>query len=68
MIPKENVMVPIVQEFYASLRDHESRNTEGCMWDMVLVQGKEMRVTPRIIWDFYNAPYYENDFIDESDL
>ncbi|MBA0688614.1 hypothetical protein Goari_006387 [Gossypium aridum] len=38
------------------------------MWDMVLVRGKEVRVTPYIICDFYNAPYYKNDFIDETDL
>ncbi|MBA0679438.1 hypothetical protein Goari_011204 [Gossypium aridum] len=35
---------------------------------MVLVWGKEVQVTPRIICDFYNVPYYENDFIDETDL
>ncbi|MBA0697825.1 hypothetical protein Goari_021349, partial [Gossypium aridum] len=63
--PKREWRGPIVQEFYASLRDRESRNTKGCMWDMVLVRGKEVRVTPRIIYDFYNAPYYENYFIDE---
>ncbi|MBA0679781.1 hypothetical protein Goari_011531, partial [Gossypium aridum] len=38
------------------------------MWDMVLVRGMEVQVTPRIICDFYNAPYYENDLIDETDL
>ncbi|MBA0853927.1 hypothetical protein Goshw_023954, partial [Gossypium schwendimanii] len=35
---------------------------------MILVLGKEVRVTPRIIYDFYNVPYYDNDFIDETDL
>ncbi|MBA0867623.1 hypothetical protein Goshw_002052 [Gossypium schwendimanii] len=35
---------------------------------MVLVRGKEVRVTPRIICDFYNAPYYKNDFIGETNL
>ncbi|KAH1121907.1 hypothetical protein J1N35_005067 [Gossypium stocksii] len=44
MIPKENDVVPIVQEFYASLQDHDSRNTEGRIWDMVLVRGKEVQV------------------------
>ncbi|MBA0681847.1 hypothetical protein Goari_023620, partial [Gossypium aridum] len=68
MIPKDNVVVPVVQEFYTSLRDEESRNTEGRIWDMVLVWGKEVRVTPRIICDFYNSLYYENDFIDETNL
>ncbi|MBA0643940.1 hypothetical protein Goklo_028182 [Gossypium klotzschianum] len=61
-------MVSIVQEFYASLWDKESRNIECHMWDIVPVRGKEVRVTPRIIYDFYNAPYYEKDFIDETDL
>ncbi|MBA0880967.1 hypothetical protein Goshw_011411, partial [Gossypium schwendimanii] len=67
-IPKDNVVVPIIKEFYASLQDQESRNIERHMWDMVLVWGKEVRVTPRIICYFYNAPYYKNDFIDEIDL
>ncbi|MBA0761458.1 hypothetical protein Gotri_024106 [Gossypium trilobum] len=68
MILKDNVVVSIVQEFYASLWDQESRNIECHMWDIVLVRWKEVRVTPRIIYDFYNAPYYEKDFIDETDL
>ncbi|MBA0681846.1 hypothetical protein Goari_023619 [Gossypium aridum] len=42
MILKDTVVVPIIQEFYASLRDQESRNTKGCMWDMVLVLGKKV--------------------------
>ncbi|KAH1107070.1 hypothetical protein J1N35_010838, partial [Gossypium stocksii] len=49
-------------------KDHESRNIERHIWDIVLVQGKEVRVIPRIICEFYNAPYYENDFINETDL
>ncbi|MBA0608989.1 hypothetical protein Godav_021130 [Gossypium davidsonii] len=32
------------------------------------LQGKELQVTPRIVCGFYNVPYYENDFIDETDL
>ncbi|MBA0759778.1 hypothetical protein Gotri_022612 [Gossypium trilobum] len=46
---------------------NESRSTEGHIWDIVLVRGKEVRITPQIVCDFYNAPYYENDFIDETD-
>ncbi|MBA0843313.1 hypothetical protein Goarm_000515 [Gossypium armourianum] len=38
------------------------------MWDIVPVRGKEVQVTPQIICDFYNAPYYEKYFIDETDL
>ncbi|KAH1073343.1 hypothetical protein J1N35_025671 [Gossypium stocksii] len=34
-------MVPMVQEFYASLQDQEPRNTEGHIWDIVSVRGKE---------------------------
>ncbi|MBA0568688.1 hypothetical protein Golob_006161, partial [Gossypium lobatum] len=41
-IPKDNVGVSFVQEFYASLRDQESRNTVGHMWDIVLVRRKEV--------------------------
>ncbi|MBA0759660.1 hypothetical protein Gotri_022512 [Gossypium trilobum] len=56
-IPKDKDVFPFVQEFYASLRDLESRNTEGHMGDIVPVRGKEVRVTPRIIGDYYNVPY-----------
>ncbi|MBA0727533.1 hypothetical protein Golax_000512 [Gossypium laxum] len=63
MIPKDRVVVPIVKEFYASLWDHETRNIECHIWELVLVRGKEVRVTPQIICSFYNAPYYENDFL-----
>ncbi|MBA0879828.1 hypothetical protein Goshw_029635, partial [Gossypium schwendimanii] len=68
MILKENVVVPMAQEFYVSLRDHESRNTKGRMWDMVLVRGQKVQVTPQIICYFYNALYHKNDFIDETNL
>ncbi|MBA0733151.1 hypothetical protein Gogos_017190 [Gossypium gossypioides] len=63
MIPKDIAVVPIVQEFYASLRDQEFRSTKGHIWETVHVE-----VTPRIICDFYNSPCYEKDFIDEIDL
>ncbi|MBA0766830.1 hypothetical protein Gotri_015833 [Gossypium trilobum] len=42
MIPKDNVVVPVVQEFYASLRDQEFGNTEGHMWELVPVRGMEV--------------------------
>ncbi|MBA0789647.1 hypothetical protein Gotri_028142 [Gossypium trilobum] len=67
-VPKDIVVVLVIQEFYASLLDQESRNTEGHMWEIVLVCGKEVQVTPQIICDFYNAPHYEKDFINEIDL
>ncbi|KAH1031615.1 hypothetical protein J1N35_043789 [Gossypium stocksii] len=43
MIPKDNVVVPVVQEFYTSLWDHESRNTKRHKWDTVLMRGKEKK-------------------------
>ncbi|MBA0761181.1 hypothetical protein Gotri_023862 [Gossypium trilobum] len=46
MIPKDSVVVPVVHEFYATLRDQESRNTEGHIWDIVLVRRKNVHVTP----------------------
>ncbi|MBA0662357.1 hypothetical protein Goklo_006490, partial [Gossypium klotzschianum] len=67
-IPNDNVVVPAVQEFYASLWDQFFSNTEGHIWDIVRVRGKEMRVTSRIISDFYNASSYEKYVIDETDL
>ncbi|MBA0823355.1 hypothetical protein Goarm_020092 [Gossypium armourianum] len=42
-IPQDKDVVPFVQEFYASLRDLKSRNTEGHMGDIVPVRGKEVR-------------------------
>ncbi|MBA0781709.1 hypothetical protein Gotri_002602 [Gossypium trilobum] len=36
-IPNYNVVVPVVQEFYASLWDQLFRNTEDHMWDIVRV-------------------------------
>ncbi|MBA0730914.1 hypothetical protein Golax_025984, partial [Gossypium laxum] len=48
--------------------DHESRNTDGHIWDIVSERGIEVKVIPQIICDFYNAPYYDQVFIDETDL
>ncbi|MBA0803424.1 hypothetical protein Gohar_013634, partial [Gossypium harknessii] len=39
----DNAVILIVQEFYVSLQDHESRITEGHIWDTVLVRGKEVQ-------------------------
>ncbi|MBA0879255.1 hypothetical protein Goshw_030196 [Gossypium schwendimanii] len=36
-IPKDNAVVPIVQEFYTFLWDHEFGTTECHIWDTVLV-------------------------------
>ncbi|MBA0850134.1 hypothetical protein Goshw_025732, partial [Gossypium schwendimanii] len=46
-IPMDNALFLVVQEFYASPRYHEPRNTEGHIWDTILVRKKELQVTPR---------------------
>lgn len=38
------------------------------MWESVTVRGKAVRVTLGEICEFYNLPYYEYDFIDNTDL
>ncbi|MBA0613272.1 hypothetical protein Godav_013742 [Gossypium davidsonii] len=68
IISKGIAVVPIVQEFYASLLDHESRNNDDHIWDTAFVRGIKVKVTPRNICDFYNAPFYEQDFINEINL
>ncbi|MBA0572172.1 hypothetical protein Golob_002530, partial [Gossypium lobatum] len=35
---------------------------------MVPVRGIELRVTTQFIFEFYNTSYYENNFVEESDL
>ncbi|MBA0731658.1 hypothetical protein Golax_025342 [Gossypium laxum] len=37
----DNALFLVVQEFYASPRYHEPRNTEGHIWDTILVRRKE---------------------------
>ncbi|MBA0754658.1 hypothetical protein Gogos_020566 [Gossypium gossypioides] len=37
-------------------------------WETIPVSGKEVLVTPRAICEFYNAPHYEFDFVEESVL
>ncbi|MBA0692680.1 hypothetical protein Goari_010217 [Gossypium aridum] len=42
LIPKDSIVVPVVQEIYASLPDQESRRTEGTIWEMeIKEQGSE---------------------------
>ncbi|MBA0783128.1 hypothetical protein Gotri_000896 [Gossypium trilobum] len=41
-IPKSNVVVPFVQEFYASLQDEEFGNAESHMWELVPVRREEV--------------------------
>ncbi|MBA0755156.1 hypothetical protein Gogos_020471 [Gossypium gossypioides] len=66
--PKDSVVVSVVQEFYASFRDEESRRPKGAKWERIPVRGKEVLVTLRAICEFHNAPYYESNFLEEIDL
>ncbi|MBA0763468.1 hypothetical protein Gotri_012903 [Gossypium trilobum] len=48
-------MVPIVQEFYASLQDYKSRNIDSHIWDIVFVRGIEVKEVgesshPKLDW------------------
>ncbi|MBA0681881.1 hypothetical protein Goari_023653 [Gossypium aridum] len=47
LIPKENVVIPIVQEFYVALRDEETRRPHSVRWEMVTVWGKDVSFTPK---------------------
>ncbi|MBA0568149.1 hypothetical protein Golob_005661 [Gossypium lobatum] len=38
------------------------------IWETITIRGKEMRVTPREICEFYNVAYYENSFLDNINL
>lgn len=66
MTPKENIVIPVVQEFYASFKDQEMRN--AAIWETITVQGKQVHVTPKGICEFYNTPYYKNDFLENTNL
>ncbi|MBA0881812.1 hypothetical protein Goshw_028509 [Gossypium schwendimanii] len=59
-IPKDNVVVPIVQEFYASLQDLESRNTNGHMEDIVPLRGKKVKGRMEISSGYqYSTSFYQ---------
>ncbi|MBA0838033.1 hypothetical protein Goarm_010131, partial [Gossypium armourianum] len=45
-VPKENIVIPLVQEFYAALRDEETRRPFGVMWKMVTVQDMHRAMDP----------------------
>ncbi|MBA0798047.1 hypothetical protein Gohar_008684 [Gossypium harknessii] len=68
LIPKENVVIPIVQEFYIALRDEETRRPHSVRWEMVTVWGKDVSFTPKAICEFYDAPYYETNFLESTYL
>ncbi|MBA0585656.1 hypothetical protein Gorai_016424 [Gossypium raimondii] len=68
LIPKENVVIPIVQEFYVALRDEETKRPHSVRWESVTVWGKDVSFTPKAICEFYDAPYYETDFLESTYL
>ncbi|MBA0855845.1 hypothetical protein Goshw_019979, partial [Gossypium schwendimanii] len=56
------------QEFYASVREKESKRPHGYIWEDITVRGEEVHVTLREICKFYNVSYYEAGFLDNIDL
>ncbi|MBA0553862.1 hypothetical protein Golob_013005, partial [Gossypium lobatum] len=62
--PTGNTVIPVVQEFYASLKDQIIRGRYGEITSEVTVQGEEVPISPSDICEFYNIPYYKKDFID----
>ncbi|KAG8489241.1 hypothetical protein CXB51_017257 [Gossypium anomalum] len=68
IILKKNTIIPIVQEFYTVLKDEGTQRPYGFMWETVTVRGKDVSLTPRAICEFYDAPYYESDFLKNIDL
>ncbi|KAH1082542.1 hypothetical protein J1N35_022303, partial [Gossypium stocksii] len=48
--------------------DRESMRPYDAIWEKVLLQGIDVHGIPREICEFYNAPYYELNFVDNSDL
>ncbi|MBA0787303.1 hypothetical protein Gotri_024881 [Gossypium trilobum] len=65
---KKPTIISVVQEFYASFRYQESRRSCDAIWETIMVMGKKMHVTPREICEFYNVPYYETDFLNNTNL
>ncbi|MBA0550641.1 hypothetical protein Golob_021575, partial [Gossypium lobatum] len=56
------------KNFMHLLGTKESKRSEGANWEIIPVQGNELLITPRAICEFYNTPYYESNFLEESDL
>ncbi|MBA0791102.1 hypothetical protein Gohar_015701 [Gossypium harknessii] len=46
VIPKDSNVVLVVQEFYASLQDQESKRIECAMWETIPVRWKEVKIMP----------------------
>ncbi|MBA0810985.1 hypothetical protein Gohar_002925 [Gossypium harknessii] len=68
MTLKENVVIPLVHELYATLRDKETRRPHGVQWKLLMVRGKDVPFTPKTICEFYDAPYYGTNFLENIDL
>ncbi|MBA0765196.1 hypothetical protein Gotri_014445 [Gossypium trilobum] len=47
LIPKENVVISIVQEFYVALRDEETKRPHSVRWEMVTESGLIIQVFAR---------------------
>ncbi|MBA0786824.1 hypothetical protein Gotri_006836 [Gossypium trilobum] len=75
MTSKEKEIIPVVQEFYTSLRDQEARRPYEAIWETILVRGKEVPVTPRYAemykwpegWDLLSPPSDNTMQIDEEE-
>ncbi|MBA0717480.1 hypothetical protein Golax_005294 [Gossypium laxum] len=67
-IPKENDVIPLVQEFYAAIRDEETRRPHGVMCKIVMVRGMDVPFSSKKICKYYDAPYYDSYFLENIDL
>lgn len=65
--PTRNAIIPVVKEFYASLKDLIIRGY-GKVIDDVIVRGEKVPISLTKICEFYNISYYEEDFVDSLDL
>lgn len=61
--PIGTVVTPIVQEFYASLTDHIIGGGYGIESTKVIVR-EEVLIFSKEICEFYNIPYYEEDYVE----
>lgn len=66
--PKENVVIPLVQEFYVTPREDETQRPHCVMWKKVIVRVKEVPFSPKKICKFFDVPYYDSDYLENIDL
>ncbi|MBA0670709.1 hypothetical protein Goklo_029767 [Gossypium klotzschianum] len=50
------------------VEDQESGRPYDAVWKSITIRGKEVHITHREICEFYNAPYYKYDFLNNIDL